>query len=126
MEKKLESWLYVYRKSFKVYNDVSVSLSLFKFLFSASSLSAFVFLPLASLSVIAGVIEVIDKSLKVSERKQEYKYAYKFYKSLLNSLRANKISEEEALLKEQEFIETMNYFPIEKYIKKKGLNGYEF
>lgn len=125
MEKKLESWLYVYRKSFKFYNDISLSLSISKFLFSASGLSAFAFLPLAALSIGAGVIEILDKSLKVSERKEEYRQAYKFYKSLLNTYRAGLISESDLLIKEQEFIKDLNYFPLEKYMKKKNLNGYE-
>lgn len=125
MEQKLESWLYVYRKSYKFYSDVSLSLTVAKFLFGTSSLTAFALLPLASLSIVVSVIEIIDKSLHISERKEEYKFTYKFYKSLLNSLRAKTVSEEEALIKEQEFIKDLQYFPMEKYLKKKGLNGYE-
>lgn len=124
MEEKLEKWLYVYRKSHQFYNKMSLALSVGKFLFSTSSLSAFAFLPLASLSIAAGVIEILDKSLQISERKVEYKYAYKFYKTLLLSLRASQITEEEALIKEQEFVRDLKYFPMEKYLKKQELNGY--
>ena len=122
--KKFENYLYVYRKSYKFYSDVSLFLSIGKFVFSASSLSAFAFLPLASLSMVAGVIEIVDKALQVSERREEYKFAYKFYKYLLNSLKAKTISVEEALIKEEEFVKDLKYFPMEKYLKKKGLNGY--
>lgn len=124
MEKKLESYLYVYRKSYKMYNDISLSLSVSKFIFSASGLTAFVMLPLASLSIIAGIIEILDKSLKIAERKEEYKHCFKFYKSLLNSYRSKTLTEEQILAKEEEFIKDLNFFPIEKYIKKRGLNGY--
>lgn len=124
MEKKLEKWLYVYRKSYKFYNDISLSLSISKFLFSASGLSAFAFMPLAALSMGAGVIEIIDKSLKISERKEEYKQSYKFYKSMLNSLKAGVMSESDILIREQEFVRDLKYFPLEKYMKKMSLNGY--
>lgn len=102
MEDRLEKWLYVYRKSYKFYSDASLMLSVGKFMFSTSSLTAFALLLLASLSIAAGILEIVDKSLQVSERKEAYKHAYKFYKSLLNSLRAKVITEEEALLKEQD------------------------
>lgn len=124
MEEKLEKWLYVYRKSYKFYSDVSLSLSIGKFLFSTSSLTAFALLPLASLSIGAGIIEIVDKTLHIAERKEEYHYAYKFYKTLLNSLKAKVITEEDALIKEQDFVRDLKYFPMEKYLKKKCLNGY--
>lgn len=125
MEEKLEKWLYVYRKSHRYYSNVSLALSVGKFLFSTSSLSAFALLPLASLSIAAGVIEIVDKSLQISERKEEYKYAYKFYKTLLLGLRAGKLTEADALMKEQEFVRDLKYFPMEKYLKKQSLNGYK-
>lgn len=124
MEEKIEKWLYVYRKSYKFYSDVSLSLSIGRFLFGTSSLAAFALLPLASLSMVVGVIEILDRALEINERRDEYKYAYKFYKSLLNSLRANKITEAEVLIKEEEFVRDIKYFPMERYLKKKGLNGY--
>lgn len=116
--------MYVYRKSYQFYSNVSLTLSVGKFLFSTSSLSAFALLPLASLSIAAGLVEIVDKSLQIAERKEEYKHAYKFYKTLVNSLKAGTLTEAEVLEREQEFVRDLKYFPMEKYLKKKGLNGY--
>lgn len=126
MEQDLEKKLYVYRKSFNFYNKISISLSVGKFIFSASGLSAFAFIPLAALSLGAGVFEVIDKSLNISERKEEYKQTYKFYKQLLNLIKANSISEQEAYIREKDFINNLKYFPLEKYVKQTQLNGYKY
>lgn len=41
---------------------------------------------------------------------------------LLNSLRAK---EKEALVNEQEFVMDLKYLFMEKYLRKKSLNGYE-
>lgn len=126
MEEYLEKRLYVYRKSYNLYQKISISLSVSKFMLSASGLSAFAFIPLASLSLSAGIVEVIEKSLNILERKEEYKQCYNFYKQQLNLLKAKKISEEEVYVREQDFINNLVYFPIEKYVKKVQLNGYKY
>lgn len=126
MEEYLEKRLYVYRKSYNLYQKISISLSVSKFMLSASGLSAFAFIPLAALSLSAGIVEVIEKSLNILERKEEYKQCYNFYKQQLNLLKAKKISEEEVYVREQDFINNLVYFPIEKYVKKVQLNGYKY
>lgn len=63
--------------------------------------------------------------MPVSKRKEEYKHAYEFYKSLPNSLREKSIIKVEALLKDQKLVRDLKYFPIDKYLKKIALNGYE-
>jgi hypothetical protein len=55
-----------------------------KFLFSPSGLSAFAFDPLAASSLGAALIEASEQPLKLGQRKEEYRIAYKFYQELLN------------------------------------------
>lgn len=92
----------MYRKSYKFYSDVNLLLSVGKFLFSISNLTTFALLPLAFMSIVSVILEIADKSLQFTERKEEYKLAHKFFKSLLNALQVKAITEEEALLKEHE------------------------
>lgn len=126
MEEYLEKRMFIYRKSYNCFQKISISLSVGKFLFSASGLSGLVLIPLSALSLGAGVIEVIDRSLNISERKEEYRYAYKFYKQLLNLLKSNTLSENDAYKREDEFIQSLKYFPVEKYVKQTQLNGYKY
>ncbi|UYV76776.1 hypothetical protein LAZ67_14001996 [Cordylochernes scorpioides] len=42
--------------------------------------AAFAFVPLAALSLSASVVDIIERQLKLNERKEEYKMAMKFYK----------------------------------------------
>lgn len=126
MEEYLEKRNYIHRKSHNVFQIISISLSVGKFLFSASGLSGFIFLPLSALSLGAGIIEVIDKSLSISERKENYKYGYKFYKQLLNLYKAGQLTEEEIYQREADFIENLKHLPLEKYVKKTKLNGYKY
>ncbi|GBN14802.1 hypothetical protein AVEN_109795-1 [Araneus ventricosus] len=97
-----------------------------KFVLSSLGLSAFVMVPLAALSLSAGIVEVIDKALNIVERKEEYKQSYKFYKQLLNLFKSNALSEEEVYKREQDFINNLVYLPREKYMKQTLLNGYAY
>ncbi|GBO36549.1 hypothetical protein AVEN_166994-1 [Araneus ventricosus] len=97
-----------------------------KFVLSSLGLSAFVMVPLAALSLSAGIVEVIDKALNIVERKEEYKQSYKFYKQLLNSFKSNALSEEEVYRREEDFINNLVYLPREKYMKQTQLNGYAY
>jgi hypothetical protein len=123
MEKYLQKRLYVYRKSSIYFYKIGIGLSISKLLFSASGLSSLALPPLVCLSLGAGVIEILDKRLKISERIEEYKLIYKFYRQLLHLYKADKINEKEINLREEEFVSNFNYFPREKYLEKVHLNG---
>jgi hypothetical protein len=123
MEKYLQKRLYVYRKSYIYFYKIGIGLSISKLLFSASGLSSLALPPLVCLSLGAGVIEILDKRLKISERIEEYKLIYKFYRQLLHLYKADKINEKEINIREEEFVSNFNYFPREKYLEKVHLNG---
>jgi hypothetical protein len=123
METYLQKRLYVYRKSYIYFYKIGIGLSISKLLFSASGLSSLALPPLVCLSLGAGVIEILDKRLKISERIEEYKLVYKFYRQLLHLYKADKINEKEINLREEEFVSNFNYFPREKYLEKVHLNG---
>jgi hypothetical protein len=125
MEKYLQKRLYVYRKSYIYFYKIGIGLSISKLLFSASGLSSLALPQLFCLSLGAGVIEILDKRLKLSERIEEYKLIYKFYSELLHLFNARKITEDEINLFEKDFINNLKYFPREKYLKKMKLNGYD-
>jgi hypothetical protein len=123
METYLQKRLYVYRKSYIYFYKIGIGLSISKLLFSASGLSSLALPPLVCLSLGAGVTEILDKRLKISERIEEYKLIYKFYRQLLHLYKADKINEKEINLREEEFVSNFNYFPREKYLEKVRLNG---
>jgi hypothetical protein len=125
MEKYLQKRLNVYRKSYIYFYKIGIGLSISKLLFSASGLSSLALPPRVCLSLGSGVIEILDKRLKISERIEEYtrKLIYKFYRQLLHLYKANKINEKEINLREEEFVSNFNYFPREKYLEKVHLNG---
>jgi hypothetical protein len=123
MEKYLQKRLYVYRKSYIYFYKIGIGLSISKLVFSASGLSSLALPPLVCLSLGAGVLEILDKRLKISERIEEYKLIYKFYRQLLHLYKADKINEKEINLREEEFVSNFNYFPREKYLEKVHLNG---
>ena len=75
MEEDLEKRLFVYRRSFKYYGTVSNAFQVSKFIFSASCLSAFALLPLATLSLGRVLINTLEKYLRIAERKADYKTA---------------------------------------------------
>src|SRR5215475_6820149 len=91
----LEKCVYVYRRSCKDFSNLNSVLFFLKSCFGASSLTAFAFLPLAGLSLGVVVVEIIEKSLNVNEKKEVYKIAFKFYKELLLKYKAGKITMEE-------------------------------
>ncbi len=116
----------MYRKSYAFYSKIDTTLLVSKFLFSSSGLSAFAFVPLAALSLGAALIEVLEQSLKIGQRKEEYRIAYKFYKELLNLYKVKELNDSDVSKREAEFIKTTNFFPREKYIKQVKLYGYRF
>jgi hypothetical protein len=126
MDIYLEKKVFVYRRSYAFYSKINTSLLITKFLFSSSGLSAFAFVPLAALSLGATLIEVLEQPLKIGQRKEEYRFAYKFYQELLNLFKAGELSESDISKREAEFIKTLNFFPREKYIKQAKLNGYKY
>ena len=126
MESDLEKEVFVYRKSYAYYSKINTTLLISKFLFSSSGLSAFAFVPLAALSLGAAFIEVLEQSLKIGQRKEEYRFAYKFYQELLNLYKAGELSDSDVSKKEAEFIKSLNFSPREKYIKQAKLNGYNY
>jgi hypothetical protein len=126
MEEYLEKKVFVYRKSYAFYSKIDTTLLVSKFLFSSSGLSAFAFVPLAALSLGAALIEVLEQSLKIGQRKEEYRIAYKFYKELLNLYKVKELNDSDVSKREAEFIKTTNFFPREKYIKQVKLYGYRF
>ena len=105
----LEKKVFVYRKSYAYYSKINTTLLVSKFLFSSSGLSAFAFVPLASLSLGAALIEVLEQPLKIGQRKEEYRFAYKFYQELLNLFKAGELSESDVSKREAEFIKTLNF-----------------
>ncbi len=126
MESDLEKKVYVYRKSYAYYSKINTTLLVSKFLFSSSGLSAFAFVPLAALSLGAAFIEVLEQSLKIGQRKEEYRFAYKFYQELLNLYKAGELNDSDVSRKEAEFFKSLNFLPREKYIKQAKLNGYNY
>jgi hypothetical protein len=126
MEEYLEKKVFVYRKSYAFYSKIDTTLLVSKFLFTSSGLSAFAFVPLAALSLGAALIEVLEQPLKISQRKEEYRFAFKFYQELLNLYKASELNESDVSKREVEFIKTTNFFPREKYIKLVKLNGYKY
>ena len=126
MENYLEKKVFVYRKSYAFYSKINATLLVSKFLFSSSGLSAFAFVPLATLSLGAAFIEVLEQPLKISQRKEEYRFAYKFYQELLNLYKVGELSESDVSKRETDFIKTINFFPREKYINQAKLNGYKY
>src|SRR5580698_7690801 len=121
MEEYLEKKIFVYRKSYAFYSKIDTTLLVSKFIFTSSGLSAFAFVPLAALSLGAALIEVLEQSLKIAQRKEEYRFAYKFYQKLLNLNKSGDLNDSDVSKREAEFIKTTNFFPREKYIKQAKL-----
>lgn len=126
MDGYLEKRMYVNRKSYNFYNKISILLLILKLIFSASGITSFYYFPLSFLSLITGIIEILERSINQNERLSEYKMSYKFYKQMINSFKAQKLTEEEIYLREKEFIENIQFFPREEYLKEAELNGYNF
>ena len=124
MDDYLQKRMYVYRKSYKYFYKIGITLCIVKLSFSTSGLAGIVITPLIALSLGAGIIEILDKSLKIAERREEYQLCYKFYCQLLHLYKVNKLSEADIYIREQEFIQNLQYFPREKYLKQVNLNGY--
>lgn len=125
MEQYLQKQLLIFRQSYNFYFRIGISLSLLKSAFSVLSLSGYFFFPLTLLTLITGCLEILEKSLKISERVEEYKHAYKFYRQFLHQYRAKSLSEIEINIREQELNNNFNFFPREKYVKEARINGYQ-
>jgi hypothetical protein len=76
--------MYTEKVTYLCFYKIGIGLSISKLLFSASGLSSLDLPPLVCLSLGAGVIEILNKRLKISERIEEYKLIYKFYRQLLH------------------------------------------
>lgn len=126
MNEYLEKKMYVYRKSFRFYSNTSVLMLILKLLFGASGMSAYYYLPLAVLSLGGGIIEIFEKTIKHNERITEYKISYKFYQQMLNLYKSSKIEEKDIYAREKDFMEHIQFFAREKYIKEVALNGYNY
>ena len=126
MEEHLEKKIFVYRKSYAFYSKIDTTLLVSKFIFTSLGLSAFAFVPLAALSLGAALIVVLEQPLKIAQRKEEYRFAYKFYQELLNLYKSGDLNDSDVTKRETEFIKATNFFPREKYIKQVKLNGYKY
>ena len=124
MEEYLEKRKYVYRKSYKYYNNINIGMHLGEIIFTGSSLTAFVFVPLAVLSLGSAILMGLNEILNIKEKMLEFKKCYKFYRDMSLLFKSNKITEIEIYNKEHDFLDSINYFAVEKYLKKKKLNGY--
>src|SRR5258705_252567 len=123
MQEYIEKKIYVYRKSYKYYRNISTAFLISKCLVSASGLSAFIFLPLASLSLGAAIIQIIEDQFNFKEQEALCKKTFQFYIELLNIYQQG---EEDILIFEENFIKTIHAIPREKYLKQMGLNGYKY
>ena len=123
MQEYIEKKIYVYRKSYKYYGNISTAFLISKCLVSASGLSAFVFLPLASLSLGAAIIQIIEDQFHFKEQEALCKKTFQFYIELLNIYQQG---EEDILKFEESFLQTVHAIPREKYLKQMGLNGYKY
>ena len=126
MNEYLEKRLYTYRRSHSDYQKYVVVLTIAKFIFSATGIPALFYMPLSLLSLLTGCVEILDKALSTSERKESYLTAYKFYKELLTLCKQNAITPEEAMKREDDFVKTLSYLPREGYYGEVKLNGYKF
>ncbi len=63
--------------------------------------------------------------MKTSHRKEEYRFAFKFYQELLNLYKSGKLSESGLSKREAEFIKSTN-FSAKKYIRQVKLNSYKY
>ncbi|CAH1099299.1 unnamed protein product [Psylliodes chrysocephalus] len=126
MEEYLEKRLFVYRKSFNYYSQISILLLILKLFFSVSGISGYLYLPLCFISLFSGIAEIFERSIRQNERLTEYRVCYKFYKQMLDLNKAQKLNNQEIYLREKEFIENIQFFPREKYLKQAEINGYNY
>ena len=70
--------------------------------------------PLASLCLGTVPIEMLEKYLRIAERKAEYKTAYSFYLELLAMHKSGELINEEIIKRENELRKTLQFFPPEK------------
>ena len=94
-------------------------------MFSASGLSPFAMLPLASLSLGTVLIEICEKYLRITEGKAEYKTGYSFYLELLAMCKIRELINKEIIKRENELLKMLQFFPREKYMKQVKLNCYK-
>ena len=118
MEEELEKRLFVCRRGFKYYGNVSNAFLVSKFIFCASSLSACAMLLLASSILGVVLIEMLEKYLRIAEIKAEYKTPYSFYLELLAMYKAGELINEEIIKRDYELCKTLQFFPREKIWNK--------
>lgn len=126
MEKYLEDRLYVYRKSYNYYYKIDTCTLVLNLILSTigPSLGIFIDVHLAILSYITGLLLGLDKILKIKEIMIDFQKCYKFYEDLLLQYRSGKINDQDIFDKESAFKKSITTTAVEKYLKRKGLNGY--
>src|SRR5258705_12733700 len=119
MQEYIEKKIYVYRNSYKYYRNISTAFLISKCLVSASGLSAFVFLPLASLSLGAAIIQIIEDHFNFKQQELLCTILYRIIKYFQQG-------EVDILKYEENLIKTVHAMPREKYLKQMALNGFKY
>lgn len=120
----------VYRRSYRYFSKWNKVLTAIKLITGASALSALSGVyALATLSLIPVIIEIIEKQIKIGTRLSEYKMACKHYMNYkCNLLKKSDIPITRLIQQfydeELKLLETLKFFPREKYLKELKLNGY--
>ena len=68
-------------------------------------------LPLASLILVAALIEILEIYLGIARKKAECKTAYSLYLELLAMYKLVELTKEEIIKKENELRKTLQFFP---------------
>ena len=127
MNEYLEKRMYVYRKSYNFYKNLSLYILILKLLSSTVGSFGFIYNPILSpLSLVNGVLILIERNIKQNEKISEFLIVYKFYYRILLLFKAQQITEEEINIREKDLLEHIQFFPREKYLKVTGLNGYKY
>lgn len=127
MNEYLEKRMYVYRKSYNFYKNLSLYILILKLLSSAIGSVGFIYNPiLSTLSLVNGVLILIERNINQNEKLSEFLIVYKFYNRILLLFKAQQITEEEINIREKDLLEHIQFFPREKYLKVTGLNGYKY
>lgn len=127
MNEYLEKRMYVYRKSYNFYNNLSLCILILKLFSSTIGSLGFIYNPiLATLSLVNGILILFEKNINQNEKISEFLIVYKFYNQIFLLFKAQKITEEEINVREKDFLENIQFFPREKYLKQAELNGYKY
>ena len=127
MNEYLEKRMYVYRKSYNFYKNLSLCILVLKLLSSAIGSVGFIYNPiLSTLSLVNGALILIERNINQNEKLSEFLIVYKFYNRILLLFKAQQITEEEINIREKDLLEHIQFFPREKYLKVTGLNRYKY